>query len=94
MMLADRTLVCQDCGAEFIFTVGEQEFHREKGFQNDPKRCLDCRKARKSDRNMGSRKLFTVTCEGCGSETQVPFEPRNGKPVYCKSCFESRKVSV
>ena len=43
----DRTLVCKDCGKEFIFTVGEQEFYKEKGFENDPVRCPDCRRARK-----------------------------------------------
>jgi DNA-directed RNA polymerase subunit RPC12/RpoP len=49
--MADRTLVCKDCGQEFTFTEGEQEFFKEKGFQNDPVRCPDCRKARKQQRN-------------------------------------------
>jgi len=46
----DRTLVCKDCGAEFVFTVGEQEFYKERGFENDPVRCPVCRKARKQQR--------------------------------------------
>ncbi|WP_346887628.1 zinc-ribbon domain-containing protein [Clostridium sp. UBA1056] len=49
--MADRTLTCKDCGNEFIFTEGEQAFYAEKGFENDPVRCADCRKARKADRN-------------------------------------------
>jgi len=49
--MEDRTLVCKDCGKEFIFTVGEQEFYKEKGFENDPVRCPDCRRARKQERN-------------------------------------------
>ena len=49
--MEDRTLVCKDCGKEFIFTVGEQEFYKEKGFDNDPVRCPDCRRARKQQRN-------------------------------------------
>ena len=49
--MADRTLTCKDCGSEFIFTEGEQAFYVEKGFENDPVRCADCRKARKADRN-------------------------------------------
>ena len=49
--MEDRTLVCKDCGNEFIFTVGEQEFYKEKGFDNDPVRCPDCRRARKQQRN-------------------------------------------
>ena len=49
--MEDKTLVCKDCGKEFIFTVGEQEFFKEKGFDNDPVRCPECRKARKAQRN-------------------------------------------
>lgn len=46
--MEDKTLVCKDCGADFIFTIGEQEFYKEKGFDNEPQRCPDCRKARKN----------------------------------------------
>lgn len=49
--MADKTLVCQDCGKEFVFTEGEQEFYKEKGFENEPKRCPDCRRARKQNNN-------------------------------------------
>ena len=45
--MADKTLVCKDCGADFVFTEGEQQFYAEKGFDNEPQRCPDCRKARK-----------------------------------------------
>ena len=48
--MEDKTLVCKDCGKEFVFTVGEQEFFKEKGFENDPVRCPECRKARKAQR--------------------------------------------
>ena len=49
--MADKVLVCKDCGAEFTFTEGEQEFYAEKGFQNEPQRCPDCRRAKKQQRN-------------------------------------------
>jgi ribosomal protein S27E len=49
--MADKTLTCKDCGNEFIFTEGEQAFYAEKGFENDPVRCADCRRARKAERN-------------------------------------------
>lgn len=48
--MADKTLVCKDCGAEFLFTEGEQAFYAEKGFENEPQRCPACRKARKEQR--------------------------------------------
>lgn len=49
--MEDKKIICKDCGKEFIFTVGEQEFYKEKGFDNDPVRCPDCRRARKQQRN-------------------------------------------
>ncbi len=47
----DKTLTCVDCGKEFVFTASEQEFYAEKGFTNEPKRCKECRAAKKADRN-------------------------------------------
>jgi hypothetical protein len=49
--MADKTLVCRDCGKEFVFTEGEQAFYKEKGFDNEPTRCVDCRRARKAQNN-------------------------------------------
>jgi DNA-directed RNA polymerase subunit RPC12/RpoP len=54
--MADRNLVCKDCGKEFVFTEGEQAFYKEKGFENDPVRCPECRKARKQQNNRGFRR--------------------------------------
>lgn len=47
----DKTIKCLDCGKEFIFTARDQEFYAEKGFNNEPKRCKDCREKRKAKRN-------------------------------------------
>lgn len=47
-MYQDKTLICKDCGAEFVFTAGEQQFYAEKGFENEPQRCKECRMARKN----------------------------------------------
>jgi len=49
--MADKTIVCKDCGTEFVFTEGEQAFYKEKGFENEPQRCPECRRARKAQRN-------------------------------------------
>ncbi len=49
--MPDKTLTCKDCNAEFIFSEGEQNFYKEKGFENEPVRCPECRKARKNQRN-------------------------------------------
>ena len=49
--MQDKVIVCKDCGQEFTFTVGEQEFYKEKGFDNEPVRCPACRRARKQQNN-------------------------------------------
>lgn len=93
-MYTDKVLVCKDCGREFIFTAGEQEFYAEKGFRNEPARCKECRTKRKPQ-NSGTRprEMFTAICADCGKECSVPFQPRDGRPVYCRECFERRRES-
>lgn len=51
MKKEDKTIVCKDCGKEFIFTIGEQEFYEQQGFNNEPVRCKECRDKRKAERN-------------------------------------------
>ena len=80
-MYEDKTLVCKECGAEFVFTAGEQEFYAEKGFQNEPQRCKNCRDARKAGKK-AEREMFTAVCAGCG---------REDRPVYCSECFAKMK---
>ena len=57
--MQDKVIVCKDCGQEFTFTVGEQEFYKEKGFDNEPVRCPACRRARKQQNN---RKIGRASC--------------------------------
>ncbi len=45
------------------------------------------RRGQFSDRESRPLKLYDVVCDECGKETQVPFEPRNGRPVLCRECF-------
>lgn len=90
-MYEDKTLVCKDCGNEFVFTAGEQEFYAEKGFENEPQRCKECRDAKKAERR-AQREMFTATCDRCGKEATVPFKPREDRPVYCSECFAEMKA--
>lgn len=91
MPFQDKILTCRDCGAQFTFTAGEQEFYQQKGFQHPPSRCPECRgKKRNLDAprpSGGERQMFEVTCSECGKPARVPFEPRTDKPVYCQECF-------
>lgn len=89
-MFQDKTLKCKDCGNDFVFTAGEQEFYASKGFENEPQRCKECRNARKNA-TRGQREMFAAVCANCGKECQVPFKPTEGKPVYCSECFAAKK---
>ena len=86
-MYQDKTIVCKDCGREFIFSANEQEFFAEKGFTNEPQRCKPCRDARKGVTRREDRPMFDAVCASCGKTCKVPFEPRNDRPVYCSDCF-------
>jgi CxxC-x17-CxxC domain-containing protein len=85
----DKTIICADCGQEFIFTVSEQEFFEEKGFASDPRRCKACRDAKRQNGG-GQREMFDAVCAECGKDCKVPFQPRNDRPVYCSDCFDNR----
>ena len=89
-MFQDRTIVCKDCSQEFTFTASEQEFYAEKGFTNEPQRCMSCRDARKGNVRGGGRSerpMFDAVCSECGKSCRVPFEPRGDRPLYCSDCF-------
>ena len=85
-MYEDKTLVCKECGNEFVFTAGELDFYAVRGFQNEPQRCKACRDARKNNAR-SPREFFTATCARCGGEAKVPFQPKTDRPVFCSECF-------
>ena len=94
----DRVLKCVDCGTDFVFTAGEQHFFHDKNFKNEPKRCKAC-KAKRADGAGGGgggntqvRSETKTTCSQCGKETTVPFRPTQGRPVFCRECFQQRRA--
>ena len=92
-MFEDKTLVCRDCGKEFVWTAGEQEFYASRGFENQPQRCKACRDARKNAVR-GERQMFDAVCAACGKACKVPFQPREDRPVYCSECFAKMKQNL
>ena len=109
MYASDKTLTCQDCNQQFVFTASEQAFFAERQF-TEPRRCPSCRAARKAQRgdsgggsysgggrsggySSGPREMFSATCSSCGREAQVPFRPSGAKPVYCSDCFTNQRSS-
>ena len=100
MGFQDKSLQCSDCGATFTFSAEEQEFFQTKGYTNEPKRCPVCREARRAQRygNDGygyrsRRQMFPAVCAECGKETEVPFQPREGRPVYCSECYSKIRTT-
>lgn len=96
MTFQDKALTCKDCGKEFIWTVSEQEFYQQKGFENAPVRCPDCRalkKAKMGNAQGRQRQLFEITCSQCGRKDTVPFQPRGDRPLLCRDCFRNKQVS-
>jgi len=100
MSFVDKSLKCSDCGADFTFSISEQEFFADKGYTNDPKRCQICRATRKAQGNHSSsygrpgRQMFPAVCSECGNATELPFEPRDGRPVYCRECFSRVRTTA
>jgi len=89
MDFADRVVLCVDCGRMFVFSAGEQQFFRERGFTNAPKHCKQCKAKRPGGRGRVSGETH-VKCSKCGIQTTVPFKPTQGKPVLCRACFDSQ----
>ena len=94
MSYTDKTLTCVECGGDFTHSAEDQEYHASRGFTNEPKRCSNCRSARRTGGNRGggygAREMFPAVCADCGQETEVPFQPRGDRPVYCRECFSKR----
>ena len=107
MSFQDKTLTCSDCSKTFTFGAEEQEQFHSRGYTNEPKRCPECRQARKARQygNSGNsygndsrsyipaRQMFSTVCSECGKATSVPFEPRQGRPVYCSDCYRKVRAS-
>ena len=97
MQYRDRVLKCVECNGEFVFTAGEQMFYAEKGFKNEPKRCKSCKGNRRSETpapgaRMPFRSVTVTVCSQCGKETTVPFKPTQGRPVFCRECFQQKRT--
>lgn len=98
MEFQNKVLKCIDCNTDFVFTVGEQIFFRDKQFRNEPKRCKTCKTRhvsviREMPRGRASSRIETpATCSLCNKDTTVPFRPTQGRPVLCRECFQEKRV--
>ena len=101
MPYEDKTIICADCGQEFVHSADDQARYAERGFTNEPRRCRPCREKRKSQSgghggggfggDRPPRESHEAVCAECGATTTVPFKPTQNRPVYCRDCFRSRR---
>lgn len=97
MNYADKSLKCRECGKAFIFSGEEQVFYAKKEFKHEPSRCRECREKKRGGGGTRSeetkeKKMFKTICTDCEAETTVPFQPEEGRPVYCRDCYQARKL--
>jgi CxxC-x17-CxxC domain-containing protein len=101
MSYANKTLTCRDCGAEFVFTAGEQEFYAQKGFTNEPTRCPSCRQQRKASvnrdgggysSNSGGYSSGGYSSGGYGERRGAPRADRPMYTVTCANCGKEAQV--
>ncbi|MHC4064602.1 MAG: CxxC-x17-CxxC domain-containing protein [Planctomycetota bacterium] len=107
MSFEEKTLVCVECSQEFVHSADDQARYAERGFSNEPKRCPECREKRRTrgrERRPGGsggpggpggdrppRETYDAVCAECGVSTTVPFKPTQGRPVYCRDCYRSKR---
>lgn len=101
--LTDSQILCIDCNMEFVWTAGEQQFFRDKGLQNPPRRCRPCKQAKNERLSAANNAMksgvkekveVSVVCARCEKTTTVPFYPSQGRPVLCRSCFLEQNPEV
>ena len=99
MSYADKTLTCRDCGMDFVFTSGEQEFYAQKGFTNEPTRCPSCRQQRKASgggRSSGSSSYGDRDSYGGGGGSRGGGYSSGGQremhTTTCASCGREAQV--
>ncbi len=109
MAYEDRNLTCVECGSEFVFSSDDQQFHADRGYQDPKRcpSCRQARRGGGGGGGGGgygggggggggyggSRQMYDAVCASCGTACQVPFLPRQDRPVYCSDCFSKQKES-
>lgn len=96
MNYTDKSLKCRECDKTFVFSGEEQVFYAKKDFKHEPSRCRECREKKRGGgtrpEEPKERKMFKTICTECEAETMVPFQPEEGRPVYCRDCYQARRL--
>ncbi len=91
MYASDKTLVCQDCNQEFVFSSSEQQFYADRQF-SEPRRCPSCRAARKAQRGDFGGGASHSGGGGGGGARGYSSGPREMFSATCSSCGREAQV--
>lgn len=84
--MEDIKKTCHSCGKDFLVIVQEQEFLKKMGLPL-PKNCPTCRQIKRISLR-GERRLYKTTCQKCGKEIIVSFDPKKEtRQILCKKCY-------
>ncbi len=87
--MPDLELPCVQCKEIFLFTEKEQTLFYQRN-SPQPQRCQKCR-SKKAAMREGAPTRYEIVCDNCGRHDQVPFQPKVGRQVLCKECFQASK---
>jgi len=87
--MPDVETTCVQCKETFLFTEKEQEIFYQRNMMA-PQRCAKCR-SKKAAEGDGAPKRFEIVCDHCGKHDHVPFQPKVGRTVLCRECYEASR---
>ena len=87
--MPDLELPCVQCKEIFIYTEKEQMLFYQRNMAQ-PQRCQKCR-SKKAALREDAPTRFEIVCDNCGRHDRVPFQPKVGRSVLCKECYQAGK---
>lgn len=81
---------CVQCKENFIFTEKEQETFYQRNMPS-PQRCTKCR-SKKGVKASDTTTKYEIVCDNCGRNDRVPFQPKTGRSVFCRDCFQASRT--
>lgn len=87
--MPDLEIPCVQCKEIFVFSEVEQQKFYERNMMT-PQRCMKCR-SKKAAKRDDAPKRFEIVCDHCGRHDTVPFQPKVGRAVLCKDCFQASR---
>lgn len=90
--MPDIEIPCVQCKDIFLFTEKEQEVFYQRNMM-PPQRCPKCR-SKKAATGDNAPKKYEIVCDNCGKHDQVPFQPKVGRSVLCRECYNASKSRV